>query len=132
MLRPLLLLLALSSCAVDDLDEDIDDAQLQLGNPLVASPGKIDYGTRKVGTVTDVTVTITNTSTVSFQCNLITSNNGAFVPSSTWINIIGPGHSIPLTVKFAPNKAGTYAGAITIRSANDELLGELAVTGAAK
>lgn len=130
-LASLLLLFALAAC----VDEPITDGiELEaIGNqPITVSPGKVNFGTRKVGTLTSATVTLTNNSTVSFQCNLITSNNAAFTLSSTWIHALVPGESLPLTVTFAPTKAGSYAGTVAILADDGTVPGEFAVAGLAK
>ncbi len=64
-------------------------------------------------TSTGATITVTNTGIVPLTIRSITATSG-FTETNNCLGTVGVGGSCTVTVKFAPSKAGTQAGTLTI------------------
>ncbi|MFY0564795.1 choice-of-anchor D domain-containing protein [Archangium lansingense] len=97
----------------------------RLGGALQVSPAPLEFGTRKVGTANDLSVTVTNTDpiediTVS-SLQIVRDPNGStgpFMLSSVPVTplTLKAGASASLKVRFAPSGAGNFFGRLELTS----------------
>jgi hypothetical protein len=82
---------------------------------LVFSSSNIIFGSVKVGSYKDTTVTISNTGTDTLKISNVTASIGVFTGRPTTRNI-PPGQSFVDTLRFSPSSVGVFTGRVFVAS----------------
>ncbi len=87
-----------------------------LATGISITPPSIDFGNVTVGTSSDQTITITNTSVASVLHGTVGSLSAPFsvVSGGGAFNNVLPGNSVTVTVRFSPAAAGLSSATLTI------------------
>jgi plastocyanin len=87
-----------------------------LATGISITPPSIDFGNVTVGTPSDQTITIANTSVASVLHGTVGSLSAPFsvVSGGGVFNNVLPGQSVPVTVRFLPAAAGLSSATLTI------------------
>ena len=97
---------------------------IALTNPSLA------FGSVKAGGSKTVSTTATNSGSAAVTINSVAVSSKYFNLSSPSLPVtIASGQSIPLSVVFTPNAAGTFSGSISISSTATDSVTSLAVSG---
>jgi len=82
---------------------------------IVFSTSNINFGSMKVGSFKDTTVTISNTGTDTLKISNVTASTGVFTGRPTARNI-PPGQSFVDTLRFTPSSVGVFTGRVFVIS----------------
>src|ERR1700675_3566673 len=88
------------------------------GRSLAVNPGTVAFGQQLVNTVSQQTLTITNTGTGALQIQNISldSSSGFGLSSSPVGVVLQPGRSLEVSVSFKPSVATSYNGTVEVIS----------------
>jgi len=96
---------------------------------ISSSSSSESFGNVTVGSSASATVNLTNTGNASVTISSLTVSGAGVSASGVASVTLNPGQSAPLTVKFAPTKAGSVTGSVAVLSnASDSPLA-IAVSG---
>jgi hypothetical protein len=101
---------------------------------LSASPAAVTFGTVQVGSVSNVSLTLTNSGSTPVTISQTNVTGAGFAVAGASLPLtLSPGNAVTFTVSFAPTAAGAASGSCSIVSAQlgSPLLVQMSGTGAA-